>query len=179
MKDKVKAELQLVKKESSAAPAKPQIKPRGWKPIKPPLVEVSMKPHKKAATPPPTILAEDTHVDIWGCSPTPVTMEYMLDRILTDLPTLSALCLPHQVSTCSLLFFFLVLILSCFFFRTWLDVLCALGTTCFANIRSLWLPVLIVIAGDIAPVGYQLMTCRRSMTTCCHLRKLHTLVSSF
>lgn len=106
MKDKVKAELQLTKKESSAAPVKPPTKPRGWKPVKPPLIEVSTKPHKKAATPPPTILAEDTHVDIHGCSPTPVTTEYMLDCILTDLPMLSALRLPHRVSTFLLLLSF-------------------------------------------------------------------------
>ncbi|PBK92346.1 hypothetical protein ARMGADRAFT_1031210 [Armillaria gallica] len=120
------------KKDSSAAPGKTPAKPHGRKPVKPPLVEVSTKPHKKATTPPPAILTKDTHMDIRGQLPTPVTMEYMLDHILTDLPTLM---LP--------------------------GVLCVQGAICFANTKSLWLPALTVIAGGIAPVGYWLMTCRR------------------
>ncbi len=83
-------------KDSSVTPSKTSVKPCGRKPVKPPLVEVTTKPHKKAVTPPPAILAEDTHVDVWGRSPTPVTAEYMLDRIFTDYPTLSALRIPPQ-----------------------------------------------------------------------------------
>ncbi len=96
-------------KDSSTAPSKSLVKPRGHKPVKPPLVEVTMKPHKKAATPPPTILAEDTHVDIWGRSPTPVMAEYMLDCIFTNYLTLSALCIPHRVKCFSSFSFFQVL----------------------------------------------------------------------
>ncbi|PBK85029.1 hypothetical protein ARMGADRAFT_1036733 [Armillaria gallica] len=55
------------KKDSSATPGKTPVKPHGCKLVKPPLVEVSTKPHKKATTPPPAILAEDTHMDIQGC----------------------------------------------------------------------------------------------------------------
>ncbi|KAK0219311.1 hypothetical protein EDD85DRAFT_797420 [Armillaria nabsnona] len=65
-KDKVKAELQPVKKESAATPAKPSMKPRGWKPIKPPLVEVPTLHHKKGVTPPPAVISEDTHTDPQG-----------------------------------------------------------------------------------------------------------------
>ncbi len=100
-KDKLKVEIQLAKKGSSATPAKPPAKPRGHKPVKVLLVEVPTEPYKKVATPPPTILSEDMHMDIRGHSPTPVMMEYMLDCILTDLPMLSALHLPHCVSTFS------------------------------------------------------------------------------
>ncbi|PBK91029.1 hypothetical protein ARMGADRAFT_1082251 [Armillaria gallica] len=84
------------KKDSSAAPGKAPVKPHGHKPVKPPLVKVSMKPHKKATTPPPAILAEDTHMDIRGWLPTPVMAEYMLDRIFTDYLMLSALYIPHR-----------------------------------------------------------------------------------
>ncbi len=83
---------------------KTPVKPRGHKPVKAPFIELLTEPHKKATMPPPMILAEDTHVDIQGHSPTPVMSEYMLDRIFTDLPTLSALRLSHWVSSFSCIF---------------------------------------------------------------------------
>ncbi|KAK0234974.1 hypothetical protein EDD85DRAFT_954483 [Armillaria nabsnona] len=90
-KDKVKAETQPMKKECSTAP----VKPRGHKQVKTPFVEVSTKPHKKTATPPPTILAEDTHVDIRGQSPTLVTADFASsspDKMRQDVP-----CVPGAV----------------------------------------------------------------------------------
>ncbi len=97
------------KKDSSTIPSKTSVKPHGCKPVKPPLIEVPTKPHKKAVTPPPAILAKDTHVDVWGWWPTPVMVEYMLDRIFTDYLTLSALHIPHRVKYFSLCSFFQVL----------------------------------------------------------------------
>ncbi|PBK75399.1 hypothetical protein ARMSODRAFT_970063 [Armillaria solidipes] len=90
-KDKGRAESLPVTKESSAAPDKPPGKPCSHKPVKAPLMEVPTVSRKKEATPPHTVLSEDTHVDIQGHSPTPITAEYMLDCIFTDLPMLSAL----------------------------------------------------------------------------------------
>ncbi|KAK0430111.1 uncharacterized protein EV420DRAFT_1615763, partial [Desarmillaria tabescens] len=83
-------------KESSAAPEKSQVKGRGCKTV---VKEEPTVPRAKEPTPPPAILAEDTHVDIRGRSPTPVTAEYMLERILTDSPLLSAMRLPHKDAT--------------------------------------------------------------------------------
>ncbi len=157
-------------KDSSVAPSKTLVKPHGHKPVKPPLVEVTTKPHKKAVTPPPAILAEDTHVDVRGRSPTPVTVEYMLDRIFTDYPTLSALRIPHRVK-CFSSFFFLPGSNPLFLSRTLQDVLCVLGTVCFASIKSLWLHALTVTVGVTAPVGCPPMTCRRSMINCYHLHR--------
>ncbi|KAK0456967.1 hypothetical protein EV421DRAFT_1729477 [Armillaria borealis] len=93
---KVKTELLALTKEGSVTTEKSQVCGRGHKPAKIPIVEMPTVPRSKMQTPPPTVISEDTHVDVRGRSPTPVTAEYMLDRILTDLPTLSALRLPHQ-----------------------------------------------------------------------------------
>ncbi len=122
-------------------------------------------PHKKEVTP-PHVLAEDTHVDIRGRSPTPITMEYMLDRILTDLPMLSALHLPHRVCTFLILFFLVLILTFSFSFRMRPGALCVLGAVCFVNTKSLWLHALTVTVGVTAPAGCLLMTCRRFAITC-------------
>ncbi|KAK0431825.1 hypothetical protein EV421DRAFT_1911534 [Armillaria borealis] len=93
---KVKTEPSAPTTEGSVTIEKSQVRSRRRKPAKIPIVEVPTVPRPKMKTPPPAIISEDTHVDIRGRSPTPVTAEYMLDRILTDLPTLSALRLPHR-----------------------------------------------------------------------------------
>ncbi|PBK68524.1 hypothetical protein ARMSODRAFT_975924 [Armillaria solidipes] len=93
---KVKTEPSAPTKEGSVTTDKSQVRGRGRKPAKMPIVEVPTVPRRKIQTPPPAVISEDTHVDVRGRSPTPVTAEYMLDRILTDLPTLSALRLPHR-----------------------------------------------------------------------------------
>ncbi|KAK0431314.1 hypothetical protein EV421DRAFT_1743217 [Armillaria borealis] len=109
-KDKGRAASLPITKESSTARDKTPGKPRGRKL----LVEVPTVPRKKEVTPPPAILSENTHVDIRGRSPTPVT---------ADLTSPSPGC-GRLYHVC-------------------------------------WPPVLTVIAGVTAPVGYPLMTCRR------------------
>ncbi len=87
----VKSEPGVSVKEGSTTTGKAPVCARTRKGAKVPIVEVLTICWKKGDTPPPTIISEDTHADPWGRSPTPITVELMLDRIFTDLPLLSAL----------------------------------------------------------------------------------------
>ncbi|KAK0431781.1 hypothetical protein EV421DRAFT_1911561 [Armillaria borealis] len=69
---KAKAEPTTSNKEGSVATEKLQARGRGCKPAKAPLVKVLTTPWDRGITPAPAVISEDTHVDIWGCSPTPV-----------------------------------------------------------------------------------------------------------
>ncbi|KAK0429974.1 hypothetical protein EV421DRAFT_1744665 [Armillaria borealis] len=145
---KVKTEPSVPTKEGSVTTEKSQVCGRGRKPAKIPIVEVPTIPRPKLKTPPPTIISEDTHVNIQGRSPTPVTTEYMLDRILTDLPTLMRL-----------------------------TVLCVLVATDFVNIKNPCPLAPIAPAGVTALAVCLLMICRRLGITCYLLLKplIHSL----
>ncbi|KAK0430671.1 hypothetical protein EV421DRAFT_1912614 [Armillaria borealis] len=78
----------MSKKEGSFAMEKSQMCGQGCKPAKVSLVKVLTTPLHKGVTPPPAVISEDTYVDIWGHSLTPVTTEYLLECMLTDVPLL-------------------------------------------------------------------------------------------
>ncbi|PBK88171.1 hypothetical protein ARMGADRAFT_1034143 [Armillaria gallica] len=96
---RVKNEPFLPEKEGSVASGKAPACSRACKGGKIPIVKVPTLCHKKGVTPPPAVISEDTHTDSWGCSPTLITTELMLDRIFTDLPLLSVLHLLHKDAT--------------------------------------------------------------------------------
>ncbi|PBK87896.1 hypothetical protein ARMGADRAFT_1034500 [Armillaria gallica] len=93
---KVKSEPSLPVKESSIASGKAPVCSHACKGGKIPIIEVLTLCQQKGITPSPTVVSEDTHVDPQSQSPTPITVELMLDQIFTDLPLLSALQLLHK-----------------------------------------------------------------------------------
>ncbi len=169
---RVKNEPPLPEKEGSVTSGKAPVCTRARKGTKAPIIKVLTLCHKKGVTPPPAVISEDTHADPRGRSPTPITAELMLDRIFTDLPLLSALCLPHKVC------YFLLLLRFSYTFpsRRLLAVLCVLAIEFCASTKNRCPCVQTVAIGDTVPAVSKLTIYRMSVIICCRSPKLHTLV---